>query len=275
VRGIVIVDNASNPAAVAMLRELAEQSGAALIENADNLGVATALNQGVAHARAEGFSWFITFDQDSAAGPTLIEGMLAVCATLSGAELDHLGVLGVNHVDAHTGETYVAANDSPGASMERKTVITSGSLLSVKAYEAIGPFRDEFFIDAIDHEYCLRARSKNYRVLLALAPRLVHAMGQRKHVRLLPGISVATTNHAPFRWYSIVRNRLILVREYGRREPSWAAFRLLNLIVMCLRTLAFEADRVEKARNMCLGIADFARKHSTRHPGELMRSSRV
>src|SRR4030095_5315976 len=94
------------------------------------------------------------------------------------------------HSGARLGKTEAPASDEPGASIERRTVITSGTLLSLNAYDAIGRFRDDFFIDGIDHEYCLRARAKRYRILLMLAPLLVHSIGERKLVRVLPGVSV-------------------------------------------------------------------------------------
>jgi rhamnosyltransferase len=271
VQRIVIVDNASNPDALAMLRALAQSGAAALLENGENLGVAAALNRGVAYAASEHFSWVILFDQDSAAQPKLVDSLRLVCERL-GADLDRLGVLGINHVDPHTGTTYAPASDELGANMERKTVITSGTLLSLKAYDAIGPFRDEFFIDGIDHEYCLRARSKNHLVVLALAPQLVHTIGRRQLVRVWPGVSVLTLNHAAFRWYFIVRNRLVLVQEYARQETSWVFWRLVNLAVQCVRTLLFEPARLEKARYMGLGLADFALRRAARHPTELIRS---
>jgi rhamnosyltransferase len=268
---VVVIDNASNPEAMAMLRRLAQQQRIALIENATNRGVATGLNQGVEYAKAHGFPWFITFDQDSSTRPQLIESMCLVCAAVGEAGLDRLGVLGANHIDGHTGKLFVTRRETAGGYIERKTVITAGSLMSVPAYDSIGPFRDDFFIDGIDHEYCLRARSKGYRVLLALAPHLVHSIGHRRVERVLPGLRIVTLNHAPFRWYTIVRNRLIIASEYAGREPSWTASDAFNLVVRCAKTLTFEQERLDKARCMALGLADFASKRKVRHPVELIR----
>lgn len=270
VGGVVIVDNASGPQALERLRALAAREGISLIENPDNFGVAKALNQGVLQAKASGFSWVLTFDQDSEAGPELVAGLIDVCRSLSPAELEQLGVLGVNHIDANSSETYVAVSGERRPWLERKTVITSGSLMALSVYERVGPFRDEFFIDGIDHEYCLRARSKGYKVLLALAPRLVHAMGHRQRIRVLPGISVTAVNMAPFRWYTVVLNRLSLVREYLRGEPSWSFWRLVNLVKICAHALLFEDRRREKARYMALGLRAFVLNRRVNHPRELL-----
>ena len=65
VQGMVVVDNGSRPEEVASLRQAASELGFQLIENGENLGIAEALNRGVAWAKAKGFSWVILFDQDS------------------------------------------------------------------------------------------------------------------------------------------------------------------------------------------------------------------
>jgi rhamnosyltransferase len=43
-------------------------------------------------------------------------------------------------------------------------IISSGSALSAAAYRKLGPFREDYFIEYIDIEYCLRAVSQNVPV---------------------------------------------------------------------------------------------------------------
>jgi rhamnosyltransferase len=273
VRGVVIVDNHSNPEALCQLREISERAGATLIENAENRGVAAALNQGVLQAKAQGFTWVITFDQDSLAAPDLIENMIHVCTGLGEQELARVGILGTNHVDLNSQRVYVRTGKGHNGWIERKTVITSGSLFSIATYDDIGPFREDFFIDSVDHEYCLRARARGYRVLLTLEPLLVHSMGNRKLKRVLPGVAVETVNYAPFRWYFMVRNRLTVVKEYARREPIWALARAARLAIQCATTLALETNRLEKARCIGLGAIDFATKRRARLLSDLIGTS--
>lgn len=42
---------------------------------------------------------------------------------------------------------------------ERKTLITSGMLIPLSLFGKIGMFREDYFIDSVDHEFCLRARA--------------------------------------------------------------------------------------------------------------------
>src|SRR5579872_2133428 len=65
VQGLVVVDNGSNDDEVQALRNRSGALGFQLIENGKNLGIAEALNQGVAWAKIKGFLWVILFDQDS------------------------------------------------------------------------------------------------------------------------------------------------------------------------------------------------------------------
>ena len=43
--------------------------------------------------------------------------------------------------------------------------MTSGNLLSLKAFKSVGRFHDDFFIDYIDIEYCIRMNYNNYDVI--------------------------------------------------------------------------------------------------------------
>jgi rhamnosyltransferase len=263
--GVVIVDNHSNPDALARLREISNCGKLKLIENHQNRGIATALNQGVHHAKQHGFSWVITFDQDSQSEPNLIETMLDVCRALGEQELSRLAVLGINHIDRNSQKIYVPVTEGRDW-IELKTVITSGSLFSVAAYEDIGPFREDFFIDSVDHEYCLRARTKGYRVLLGLAPLLVHAMGNRKLKRVLPGLSDYAANYPPWRLYYMVRNCIVLSTEYFVKEPSWAVWRLAALMKRCGRVLILERNRREKAQYMLKGLRDGVLRRTSKLP---------
>src|SRR5690349_13866574 len=75
VGGLLVVDNDSGPAAVSMLREAAERLDMHLILNSENLGVAKALNIGIARAIAGRYEWALLFDQDTVPGDEMFEGL--------------------------------------------------------------------------------------------------------------------------------------------------------------------------------------------------------
>ena len=133
---------------------------------------------------------------------------------------DSTAVLGCNYRDVHAGRLRYPDESASGFSWrERKTVITSGSLVSVGVYDAIGPFRDAFFIDHVDDEYCLRARKMGYRVLSTCKPVMLHSVGASTLHRLL-WKKTGVTNHPPFRRYYMTRNHIILMKEYFTRRAE-------------------------------------------------------
>src|SRR5262245_28059413 len=92
---IVIVDNGSSPAAIAMLRGL-DRSDVRLIENSENLGVATAVNQGVRAAAAFGYAWAVAFDQDSIPLPNFTIANADAYAAFP--EKEKLAIIVANHI---------------------------------------------------------------------------------------------------------------------------------------------------------------------------------
>ncbi len=254
---VVVVDNGSEDSSVRDLRRLSERLQAKLILNCRNQGVASALNQGVRWAADQGYSWVLTLDQDSVAAPRMVDSLIE--AFPSHACPQKLAVIGVNYRNSSNGRSLLERNertDSPWK--EVKTAITSGSLISVRAFHAIGGFRDEFFIDSVDLEYCLRARTQGFLVILARKALMEHSIGRVSGHRFL-WKKTGTSNHPAFRHYFMARNTLILARDYIRKEPAWVLAtlwdRAKSVVLMCL----FEEARILKIRQFALGCLDGVR----------------
>ena len=249
---VVIVDNRSSAEKARVLERIAERKDVHLIRNERNLGVAAALNEGMIWAREQGYAWAFLFDQDSVLADGALDTLIDVLNGSGGAA--STAVLGCNYRDVHAGRLRYPDESASGFSWrERKTVITSGSLVSVGVYDAIGPFRDAFFIDHVDDEYCLRARKKGYQVLSTCKPVMLHSVGASTLHRLL-WKKTGVTNHPPFRRYYMTRNHIILMKEYFTAEPRWvcdtAYSRMKSLVLMCL----FEGQGPAKVRNVLRGF---------------------
>jgi rhamnosyltransferase len=250
---VVVVDNGSSPPAREILRNMAAGTDVDLILNDANLGVATALNQGIGQARDRSFRWALTLDQDSVVEPFLIETLLEAHNDFPMKE--KVAVVGSNYYDEKRGKTLVPGSPGQPAYLEQTTVITSGSLISVDAYGRIGPFRDDFFIDHVDDEYCLRARSKGYKVILCRRPVLRHSIGSARAARIF-GREAWTSNHSAARRYHMMRNFTVLARVYWKAEPAWVAHRLLRHAVFLILMVLFEKEKTAKIRNIARGIMD-------------------
>jgi rhamnosyltransferase len=257
VAAVVLVDNHSSDDELGMLREVCAGSAAVdLIANPENRGVAAALNQGMAWARARGYAWALTLDQDTMPMDGLVSTLAAIHEDARPAR--RIAVIGSNYVDGDPREAELRAPAGAAggqAWIETATVLTSGSAVSLRAFEAIGPFRDELFIDHVDHEYCLRARAGGFSVLLAREPLMTHSIGGVTKHRLL-GQVFSTPGHPAPRWYFTTRNLIVVVRRYWRREFRWA----LAAVVWHMRTIvlmaAFEEGRLAKLREVLVGAWD-------------------
>lgn len=256
VSALVVVDNHSNPDAASRLRPAECWPNTTIIWNARNLGIATALNQGVRRLRDQGFDWAMTFDQDSVASDRIVVALAE--AYRSCAFGDSVGVIGVNYRNSTTG-TPAFPLDRFGEQLwqERDTVITSGSLMSLAVFDAVGPFCEPFFIDAVDEEYCLRLRRHGYRVLLTREPLLTHSLGNYTPVRL-GRWTLAYTNHSPLRRYYVTRNRLALARDYLLTEPRCVIDRLRRVLQEAVCIALFEQSKVSKLTAMLRGVWHFS-----------------
>lgn len=243
----VIIDNHSNDKAVAMLREISKQPDVHVVFNNENLGIASALNEGVMWAKERGYQWVLAMDQDTTPLDTLVEGLVAVYKDCSFRE--RIGMIGSNYIDPNTG----GICKQPGLLWKKESfVITSGSIMPVQAFEEIGPYRDDFFIDQVDHEYCLRLQRCGYEVLFSFHIGMSHPVGKIGVHRLL-WKQYKTTNHKAFRRYYRMRNKTVVKREYSSklRDSVWRYARK-----DAFRILLFEDHKFLKIGAIVLGIMD-------------------
>jgi rhamnosyltransferase len=255
VGALVIVDNGSGGATHRMLAALSLDPRISLESNRENLGVASALNIGIRRARALGYAWALLLDQDSVPDAGMVEQLIAAHASFP--EPARLAVLGAGFRDIHKPEAEPA---QPGpAWQEVESVITSGSLLHLPTLDRIGGFRDEFFIDYVDSEFCFRARALGYRVAKTRTPLMSHAIGASTHHAIL-GVRKWTTNHSADRRYYMARNDTIMLKEYGGFPwGTWALKSLGRRVRACKRIVLYEDAKLAKLAAVVHGWWDGVR----------------
>lgn len=254
VGAVVIVDNGSNDAAVSMLKDLAANCGAKLIQNQCNLGVAAALNQGVQTAQQKGYPWVISFDQDSCVAADMLHELASIFAEIP--DNGSVAVLGSNSKDPKTGISFLRRIPATAEGyLLQTTVITSGSLMPVSLIQRLGGFRSDFFIDHVDHEFCLKARRHGYRVYSSVKVLMDHSIGSYQ-LHSLFGMKILCLNHSALRWYYIVRNFMVLVLDYSVREPLWLTKTLLYFAAFLVGACLYEQDRTIKLRHVRAGVID-------------------
>jgi rhamnosyltransferase len=266
VERVVIVDNGSDAAALGTIERAADQAGVSIVRNAGNLGIATALNQGMAVLAAEGYAWVFTCDQDSTVAEGCIAALLETVA--SDAVEAAVALVGANRQEPGSNATshrWLRPRKAPPF-FERVTcdrigadgvtlVITSGTLVSVAAFRELGPFTDELFIDLVDFEYCLRARRSGYRILVSCAAHLRHRVGAMRPARLA-GVTLRPTHHGPLRKYYLFRNAVAVMREYGASFPHWLIYQLAALLEILLGIVLVEDSKYPKLKACMIGLWD-------------------
>lgn len=268
VRQVIIVDNGSDARSVHMLERLAATGTHILLQNSRNLGIATALNQGVMKGLELGYKWAVTLDQDSIAAPDMVR---CEFETLTKYEnwSNEVALVGPNIVQvglAARASTWLKPHprvpflfqrvpalvgDLSGVTM----ILTSGALTNLKVCRELGLFWEDLFIDYVDTEYCLRAVSSGRQILVSREAILTHRLGKRT-TKKFAGLRLAPTYHRPLRHYYMWRNRVAVMKRHATKFPHWFLFDVVSATYGMLRILAVEDKRLAKLRAMFFGTID-------------------
>jgi rhamnosyltransferase len=246
---VVVVDNGSTG-------PLPDEPAAEWIRLGENLGIAAALNRGVARAAALGYRWVLTMDQDSRVHPGLLAGLIDVYAACPFR--DEVAVLAANFTDVARNRLFVGFPSIGRPFVEQAVAITSGSLVRLDAIHDAGAFRDDYFIDFVDHEFCLRLRRRGWRIVYSRRPLLDHAIGDPVRHELA-GLKPATSNHSALRRYYITRNRLVTSWNYFDTEPRAVVTDLWRFVGEAVVLVLLEQNRWQKVRAILAGIQDAVR----------------
>jgi rhamnosyltransferase len=258
VDGIVVVDNGSAAPGRGLLEACARVAPVvAIIWNPENLGIARALNQGVAAARQSGAQWVLTLDDDSLIEDGYVAQMLETydrCRRTNPAR--KIGILAPRYVykDKPAG---LAANPPAAAGGFRwlREAITSGNLVRADVFAEVGPYRDELFIDYVDFEFCLRIRRSGYGILEADRAVLRHAMGSIRTTTIL-GIPVVYTTYSPVRRYYKTRNRVWCWKTFAVSNPAWVGQDVLLFVWEVAKIILTENALARQLRSVARGMAD-------------------
>ena len=164
-------------------RLLAGSADIVVIQGAGNEGLGAGLNAAMARAADAGFSHVLLFDQDSSPDAALPGALLARMDSVAALQARPLAALGPR-LTPPAGEGYKPIWYSQRSGILEQGVRpvdflpTSGSLVGVAAWHAIGPFRADFHVDGIDLEWCFRAWRRGFAIGLADDLAMTHRWGQ-------------------------------------------------------------------------------------------------
>lgn len=258
---VVVVDDGT-PEVDESVLEQCRSLGAVVERHGSNRGIGAALNTGVSIVRRRSTDWsrsaVLTLDQDSTVPAGYVDSLLRALdrATVAGVEVGTVGPAQVTDIRA-------SAARSRGGVVFSREPIQSGLLVPASTLDTIGPFDSGLFIDGVDTEYYLRCRSLGLHAIVAPDAALNHQLGQRHNVTVA-GRRLALVYAATFRYYYIARNRVALVRRYGRSEPRWAAGSILKDLRHLAIVTALVPGRRARIAATTAGLKDGARSRSGR-----------
>jgi rhamnosyltransferase len=253
----VVVDNSSEIRSAA---DVGLDASVEYLPNGDNLGIATAINQGVAALLECGCEVAILFDQDSEPPAALLTELPRVIARANAAG-EKLALVGPAYEDIRLGGVAPFVRFRP-LKLERIAptgnelidvdfLITSGSCINLRYWTSIGPMEDALFIDFVDLEWCVRAKRAGFRVVGAPWIRMRHELGGEP-VRVL---GRAYPMHSPVRHYYLFRNAIALIRRKGI-PFSWKSTELAKLPARLVIYSLMPSQRAEHLQMAVQGMRD-------------------
>ena len=276
VAATLVVDNASlNVAEIDQLLDVVNSEqpsfSASLSKQSNNLGLGAAHNLGFQFARTHGFNHCLILDQDSVPMDDMVANLLHASKAKHAAKSVKLSAVGATYLNADNGSEsffvkfgplkfrrqYCAERDSDSC-IEADFLISSGSLIALSAIDDIGLMDEALFIDHVDTEWFLRAKSKGYQAFGVCGAVMQHGLGEQTHQISLPNARGRQRNvpqHKPFRYYYIFRNSILLYkRSYASRLWKWNDSQRLLMIAVMFG--AFKAPRWKNLKMMCKGLVD-------------------
>lgn len=247
VERVFAVDNSPHPDPRSLQR-LRSHPRVKWMELGRNAGVAAALNLACDEARREGFEWLLTMDQDATFAPGQLASLLTEFADVP--DRDAVAVFCPTYNFPTPG-----LNPQETRYAELDIVLTAFNLLNLEVHRAIGGFDERLFIDEVDHEFCLRARLRGYRIVQATRVLVQHQAGQVARARHC-GVAIQYQRHPPERLYTISRNTLAISRWYRDAFPEVVRERRSRLLVVIKQAIRFGPRRIAAAYAVARGAVD-------------------
>lgn len=239
----LIVDNGSGNVAH-IDSSIREAKSSVLLRQGRNLGLGAAHNIGMQYAKENDYDYALIMDQDSVPLADMVVNL--VRAHKRKAQGSKVSAVGVSYLNSENGSGsffvrfgtfkfsrhYCSERDSDGC-VEADFLISSGSLISMQAIDSIGDMDEGLFIDHVDTEWFLRAKSMGYQAYGVCDAVMKHGLGESTHKVSLAGRQRNVPQHKPFRYYYIFRNSIALYkRGYANTLWKWNDLQRLAMIMI-------------------------------------------
>ena len=232
----------------------------------DNLGIARAQTLGMVWAYEEGADFVLQMDQDSLPDKNMVKLLHDSFLALVMANYN-VGLIGPRDYDRYTKKIHTTILNRTSCQKGKlvpefkdlvfvNTLISSGSLIPKKAYQAIGGMLDELFIDIVEFEYCWRLKANGFLIVRNNKAMLGHRIGDGR-IDFLKFFDIRVSS--PIRYYYWFRNVLYLFNR-SHVPTIWKVRSAFNMIFKLSFHPFILNNGFDRFKFMLLGIKDGFRK---------------
>ena len=252
---VIVVDNASSLETVARVHNLKSVSNLELIENSSNIGLGAGFNIGLKRGLELGYQFLAIFDQDSFCPPRLISELFDIHKAFLA---ESIAIVSPTYHDENLGITVYPdplTQVKPlldGRAIDVMTTFSSASLIRADALRKIGLMNEVFFIDYIDHEFCLRCHATGYRILQSTKAILEHRLGNP----LKTWLGITILEHNSDRIYYQSRNRILMYREFSKQFPDFIFRDFLSGFARFFEIVMYQSDKKNRVSSFFIGTYD-------------------
>ncbi|WP_026471558.1 glycosyltransferase family 2 protein [Alkanindiges illinoisensis] len=261
----IIVDNGSNAQDITRLSKISQKrNNIYLVNNNENLGLATALNIGVNHAikMHKTLEFILLLDQDSVPATDAINQLYKYFNQLE-ENGSKVGCVGPKLIDFKTQKQHgfhqmrnglwsrIYPESGSIQPVKCTNINGSGTFMRANLFTQLGALDQDFFIDHIDTEWSFRVLNAGYHLYGIPTAVFYHQMGESSLKFWLFGWKVWPIRSA-FRHFYLFRNTILLLfRKYV--PLTWKFWAIIKLILTFIVYLIFSIDRKTQARSMLKG----------------------
>lgn len=251
---VLIVDNGSGN--IAFIKKAIQD--VEIFELEINVGIAKALNIGIGYVQNLGYDWVFTLDQDSILPENVVQEFLKF---INNNNMKSVGILAPRIIDRGWDKKQIEIEKKfiTGDYQIIKRAITSGNLVNISAWEKVGGFDDELFIDWVDFDFNKRLELQGFSIIQINSVTMNHEIGVGIHPKLLHRILLYSKNrkfydHSSIRQYYFYRNKVIYFRRY---EKGWKKARILFLVALSAReAFLYSSPKFRKFGSAIKGLKD-------------------
>jgi rhamnosyltransferase len=172
----------------------------------ENRGIAAALNIGFEYAHKHHAEWVLTMDQDSIFEGESFDNYKKEIRGYT--DKSEVGIFSIKHnfinLDEKAGDRY----------REKKWAMCSGNIISYQAYHRAGGYREDFFVDWVDYEFCVRIKKANYKIIECTQVLLKHFLGESIMETTFFGSKKYIPDYPLWRKYYLARNIYLTAKAH-------------------------------------------------------------